>query len=293
VNGASDGYNISIFLELFARRGQETSTLQELEEDIEILDGPALPYRHPNHAHLRSFIIPISPPRKLANRERVILKGARPVEPKPLNSPPDRIAESIEPPAASPSSDGSRILSASSDHTATTPSSEEPEDCGCSQCHLDDLRSECSFADPTSKTAQAAFSVIRDQLDRENLASQQQGHPGLQPDQRKELLQDRCEEWVDMRYFEWRMRGFPCVPDSQEDQEHPAREELILDAKRINGRLFYLVRWRGYPDESDTWEPLPHIDDAHLVYKYHRRHPNILAASHCLDGWRSDLSEAL
>jgi hypothetical protein len=205
-----------------------------------------------------------------------------------LNSPPDltqaqaQIDAFIEHPAASPTSSASPILSASSDHTATTPSSDEPDDCGCSRCHLDDLRSEFSFANPESDTAQAAFIFIRDQLDREM--------PGLQPDLREEMFQDRCEEWVSMRYFEWRMRNFPCIPDSQEHQD-PSREVLILDAKPINGRLFYLVRWRGYPDESDSWEPLAHIDAAHLVHEYHRRHPNKLVASHHLDGWSSELSE--
>ena len=39
--------------------------------------------------------------------------------------------------------------------------------------------------------------------------------------------------------------------------------ERVLD-KRISrhGRIHYLVKWVGYPDEESTWEPSSHLDDA-------------------------------
>jgi hypothetical protein len=76
VDNASDGYNIPILLELFAPRGQEVSMLQELE-GIRIHDPSAIT-RQPNVPHpyslsaVRTFVMPISPPRKTLNRERGI-----------------------------------------------------------------------------------------------------------------------------------------------------------------------------------------------------------------------------
>ena len=36
--------------------------------------------------------------------------------------------------------------------------------------------------------------------------------------------------------------------------------EGIIDRKRVNGKLMYLIRWKGYDDSENTWEPLSNLE---------------------------------
>jgi hypothetical protein len=179
----------------------------------------------------------------------------------------------VEESAASATSEQSQSLIASSDRTATTPSSEEHEDCGCSRCNLDGL-TEMSFADPTSDTALTAFRAIDDGLRRENVARMEDGRFHLQEATLKEIIASRCDEWVEMRYVESRRQSRSQDPATPKAHEQSAQVGSILDSKRIGGRLYYRVRWQGYPPEYDSWEPLTHIDTLNLVEDFHRRYPS-------------------
>jgi len=35
--------------------------------------------------------------------------------------------------------------------------------------------------------------------------------------------------------------------------------EKILDKKEIKGKILYFVKWEGYPDSDNTWEPIEHL----------------------------------
>lgn len=50
--------------------------------------------------------------------------------------------------------------------------------------------------------------------------------------------------------------------------------ERIVDRRRSRkGRVEYLVRWRGYGSESDTWEPETHLSACmSYVHEFNRRH---------------------
>jgi len=41
--------------------------------------------------------------------------------------------------------------------------------------------------------------------------------------------------------------------------------ERLLDSRRRRGKLQYLVRWRGYGPENDTWEPESSVKHLHLL----------------------------
>ena len=38
-------------------------------------------------------------------------------------------------------------------------------------------------------------------------------------------------------------------------------------------RLHYLVKWKGFPDFENSWEPLANIPACGLVKEFHRRNP--------------------
>lgn len=44
--------------------------------------------------------------------------------------------------------------------------------------------------------------------------------------------------------------------------------EKIVDSKRIKGKLHYLIRWKGYSADSDTWEPSNTLSCPDLIQKF-------------------------
>jgi len=48
------------------------------------------------------------------------------------------------------------------------------------------------------------------------------------------------------------------------------RVETIVDEKTENGENFYLIKWAGYPDSSNTWEPAKNIIDEELIELFHQ-----------------------
>ena len=58
-----------------------------------------------------------------------------------------------------------------------------------------------------------------------------------------------------------------------EDQvEHEVEE--VLDSKIMRKRLFYLVKWKGYPVSENSWEPAPNLSNAKdLVDQFHAKYP--------------------
>jgi hypothetical protein len=50
---------------------------------------------------------------------------------------------------------------------------------------------------------------------------------------------------------------------------------FIWDSRLRRGKLQYLVHWKGYPREEETWEPVSNITAAKdAVRDFHRAHPN-------------------
>jgi hypothetical protein len=51
--------------------------------------------------------------------------------------------------------------------------------------------------------------------------------------------------------------------------------DFIHDSRLRQGKVQYLVHWKGYPREEETWEPVSNIMDAKDAIKdFHRAHPN-------------------
>jgi hypothetical protein len=65
----------------------------------------------------------------------------------------------------------------------------------------------------------------------------------------------------------------PASPVIIED-EVEYEVEAILDSKVSRRRLLYLVKWKGYPDSENSWEPTSNVKNAcKLVKQFHARYP--------------------
>jgi chromodomain-containing protein len=66
------------------------------------------------------------------------------------------------------------------------------------------------------------------------------------------------------------------------DEEEYEVEEII-DSKLVRNQLKYLVKWKGYTDENNSWEPASGFAHAPLpVAAFHQRHPDATAPPHLI-----------
>jgi hypothetical protein len=54
--------------------------------------------------------------------------------------------------------------------------------------------------------------------------------------------------------------------DEADDEEYEV--EKILDRKQESGRVYYLVRWKGYEPEDDSWEPIENLNCHDKIQDY-------------------------
>ena len=56
----------------------------------------------------------------------------------------------------------------------------------------------------------------------------------------------------------------------QKKKEKEYEVEKIVDSKMHEGERLYRVRWKGFDEKEDTWEPLAHFKKLFLVRKFHK-----------------------
>jgi len=61
-------------------------------------------------------------------------------------------------------------------------------------------------------------------------------------------------------------------PDMIEGEEQYEVEAIRAHRWR-NNKLQYLIKWKGYPESNNTWEPVGNIQAPLLTQKYHEAHP--------------------
>ena len=69
-------------------------------------------------------------------------------------------------------------------------------------------------------------------------------------------------------------KSIPPPPVFLEDAEEPEYlVDYIKQTRFCEGKQEYLVHWKGYSDDKDTWEPLSSLNNAaKMVLNYHQRH---------------------
>jgi hypothetical protein len=87
--------------------------------------------------------------------------------------------------------------------------------------------------------------------------------------------------------------GAPNAPYTEAEPINPNamyEVEKILDYKYIRGTLHYLIKWEGYPDSENTWEPVKNLNCPRDLEEFHQRNPRLPARQkvqhHSLEGAR-------
>jgi len=63
-------------------------------------------------------------------------------------------------------------------------------------------------------------------------------------------------------------------PPIEVDGELEYEVEQIVDSRRHFGRLQYLVRWAGYAEDENSWEPHNNLNAPAAIADFHRLHPD-------------------
>ena len=74
----------------------------------------------------------------------------------------------------------------------------------------------------------------------------------------------------------------PPAPVKWEDEgELEYKLEKILDSQYWWQRLEYRVKWKGYSNKHNTWEPAPNLKNAlRMIKEFHNRHPAVPGLAH-------------
>jgi hypothetical protein len=51
--------------------------------------------------------------------------------------------------------------------------------------------------------------------------------------------------------------------------------EKILDCQIVRGKPKYLVKWKGYTDTENTWEPEKHFKNLEMIRQFYRQNPGV------------------
>lgn len=73
-------------------------------------------------------------------------------------------------------------------------------------------------------------------------------------------------------------REEPPPPPVMVDGENGFEVEKILSCRKRGRQLQYLVAWKGYPPEDNSWEPSRNQHAPRLIQAFHQEHPELMSS---------------